>query len=203
MTDSLFAHYRHALETYIDAKDNTKPERIHEAFALDAVLTFSLATQNIAFPARSEGAAAIAKTLVSDFGARYSQCRTYYLCDADALVALIARDRTIDALPWLVVMREPAANALRIGHGTYRWVFDDKADDSAAPLVTQFHIHIARMDTIDDAGGAKLARLQDGLRYPWLAPADLAARYGVLASDASGEFAFARDFAQPARGIDA
>ncbi|QGZ62720.1 hypothetical protein [Paraburkholderia acidisoli] len=196
MTDSLLAQYRHALDTYIDAKDNTKPQRIHEAFAPDAVLTFSLATQNIAFPARSVGAAAIAQTLVSDFGARYSRCRTYYLCEA---ATLVAHDGVIDALPWLVVMREPAAGALRIGHGTYRWVFDEaRADADHATRVAQFHIHIARMDVIDDPDGAKLERLQSGLSYPWLAPADLAARYDALAGEAAGEFAFAREFARPA-----
>lgn len=191
--DSLLAHYRHALETYIDAKDNTKPARIHEAFAPDAVLTFSLATPNITFPSRSVGAEAIAKTLVSDFGDRYSCCRTYYLCEAQALAA---HDRVIDALPWLVVMREAAAGVLRIGNGTYRWTFDA---NEAAPRVAQFHIHIARMDVIDDPDGARLARLQEGLSYPWLAPADLAARYGALADEASGEFAFAREFSRPAR----
>jgi len=193
MTDSRLSHYRRALETYIDAKDNTKPARIHEAFAADAVLTFSLATPNIAFPPRSVGAEAIAKTLVSDFGERYSRCRTYYLCEADALAA---SERVIDALPWLVVMREAAAGALRIGHGTYRWTFD--AND-AAPRVTQFHIHIARMDVIDDPEAALLERLQEGLSYPWLAARDLAARYGALADEASGAFAFAREFARPVR----
>jgi hypothetical protein len=192
MKDSLLAHYRHLLETYIDAKDNTKPARIREAFAPDAVLTFSLATPNITFPSRSVGADAIATTLVSDFGARYSCCRTYYLCEADALVV---RDRVIDTLPWLVVMREEAAGALRIGHGAYRWTFD--ANDSA-PRVSQFHIHIARMDVIGDPDGARLERLQDDLSYPWLAPDDLAARYEALAEDASGSFAFAREFARPA-----
>lgn len=194
MTDSLLlSRYRRALEIYIDAKDNTKPARIHEAFAPDAVLTFSLATPNITFPSRSVGADAIAKTLVGDFGERYSRCRTYYLCEADALVA---RDRVIDVLPWLVVMREAAAGALRIGHGTYRWTFD--AND-AAPRVAQFHIHIERMDVVDDPDGALLERLQHGLSYPWLAPGELAERYGALASDASGSFAFAREFAQPVR----
>ncbi|MEX3844112.1 hypothetical protein [Paraburkholderia sp. BR10882] len=193
MEDPLLQHYRHALETYIDAKDNTKPARIYEAFAQDAELTFSLATPNIAFPARSVGAEAIAKTLVSDFGERYSRCRTYYLCEATALVA---RERTIEALPWLVVMREDAAGALRIGHGTYRWTFDS---NDIAPRVSAFHIHIARMDVIDDPDGARLERLQQGLSYPWLAPAELAARYGALAGDASGAFAFAREFARPVR----
>ena len=193
MKDSLHSPYRRALETYIDAKDNTKPARIHEAFAPDAVLTFSLATPNITFPARSDGAEAIARTLVSDFGARYSRCRTYYLCEADALVV---QDRVIEALPWLVVMREAAAGALRIGHGTYRWTFD--AND-LAPRVSQFHIHIARMDVIDDPDGARLERLQEGLSYPWLAADDLAARYGALAGEDSGSFAFARAFARPVR----
>ncbi|MEM5317078.1 hypothetical protein [Paraburkholderia sp. JHI869] len=193
MEDPRLPHYRRALETYIDAKDNTRPERIHEAFAPDAVLTFSLATQNIAFPARSVGAEAIAKTLVSEFAERYSRCRTYYLCEPDALVV---RERTIDALPWLVVMREDAAGALRIGHGTYRWTFDT---NDIAPRVSAFHIHIARMDVIDDPDGARLERLQEDLRYPWLAPDDLAACYGALADDASGSFAFAREFAHPLR----
>ncbi|WP_321907145.1 hypothetical protein [Paraburkholderia sp. J11-2] len=193
MENPLLPHYRHALETYIDAKDNTKPARIHEAFAPDAELTFSLATPNITFPARSVGAEAIAKTLVSDFGERYSRCRTYYLGAADALVV---RERTIDALPWLVVMREDAAGALRIGHGTYRWTFD--AND-ARPRVSAFHIHIARMDVIDDPDGARLERLQDGLSYPWLAAGELAARYGALAQDASGAFEFALAFAHPVR----
>jgi hypothetical protein len=193
MMDSLLPHYRRLLETYIDAKDNTKPARIHEAFAPDAVLTFSLATPNIAFPARSVGADAIATTLVTDFGTRYSRCRTYYVCEADALVV---RDRVIEALPWLVVMREEAAGALRIGHGTYRWTFE--ANDTA-PRVSQFHIHIARMDVIADPDGTWLARLQDGLSYPWLRPDDLAARYEALAEDASDYFTFAREFARPAR----
>jgi hypothetical protein len=190
MNDSLLPHYLRLLETYIDAKDNTRPARIHDAFAPDAVLTFSLATPNIAFPSRSVGAEAIATTLVTDFGARYSRCRTYYLCAADALVA---RDRVIEALPWLVVMREAAAGALRIGHGTYRWTFD------AVPRVSQFHIHIARMDVIGDPDGSRLERLQADLSYPWLDPDDLAARYDALAADASGLFTFAREFARPAR----
>ncbi|MFP3567337.1 hypothetical protein [Paraburkholderia sp. SIMBA_030] len=33
MTTPPLAHYRRALETYIDAKDNTRAERIAEAFA--------------------------------------------------------------------------------------------------------------------------------------------------------------------------
>ncbi|RDK01862.1 hypothetical protein [Paraburkholderia lacunae] len=186
MTTPPLAHYRRALETYIDAKDNTRAERITEAFALDAVLTISLATSNIAFPARTVGTDAIAKTLVSDFGAQYAQCRTYYVCDS-----LTINDRTIDALPWLVVMREPATGALRVGHGVYRWTFDEAAS------VTGFHIHIARMDVVPDADGALLATLQKGLSYPWLAPADLHEHLTSLARSTPA-LTFVEAFSRPA-----
>ncbi|MFL9917781.1 hypothetical protein PQR75_20805 [Paraburkholderia fungorum] len=180
------AHYRLALETYIDAKDNTRANRIAEAFAPDAVLTISLATSNIAFPARTIGTDAIAKTLVTDFGAQYAQCRTYYVCDS-----LSVDDGMIDALPWLVVMRERATGALRVGHGVYRWSFD------AMPAVTAFHIHIARMDVVPDADGKLLEALQDGLSYPWLAPGDLHARFASLARSTPA-LAFVEAFSRPA-----
>ncbi|SOE63541.1 hypothetical protein SAMN05446635_2354 [Burkholderia sp. OK233] len=180
------AHYRRALETYIDAKDNTHANRIAEAFAPDAVLTISLATSNIAFPARTVGANAIAKTLVTDFGAQYAQCRTYYVCDS-----LAVENDTIEALPWLVVMRERATGALRVGHGVYRWSFD------GTPAVTAFHIHIARMDVVPDADGTLLEALQDGLSYPWLVPADLHAHFTSLARSTPA-LAFVEAFSRPA-----
>jgi len=180
------APYRRLLETYIDAKDNTRAERIAEAFARDAVLTISLATSTIAFPARTLGADAIAKTLVIDFGAQYTRCRTYYVGDSFAV-----QRGVIDALPWLVVMRERASGALRVGHGVYRWTFDE------TPSVVGFHIHIARMDVIPDPDGALLDALQQGLDYPWLAPGRLLARFTAL-SDSAPELAFARAFCRPA-----
>jgi hypothetical protein len=182
--------YRRALETYIDAKDNTRARRIAEAFAVDAVLTISLATSAITFPARTIGTDAIAKTLVTDFGAQYTRCRTYYVCDA-----LEVRDGVIDALPWLVIMRETASGALRIGHGVYRWTFDE------APAVTGFDIHIARMDVVPDASGALLGALQENLNYPWLAPAVLLARFTTLARSTPA-LAFADAFSRPASAPD-
>ena len=191
MTTLPLARYRSALETYIDAKDNTRPERIAEVFATDAVLTFSLATSNIAFPARTVGTVAIARTLVSDFGAQYAQCRTYYVCDS-----LEAVGRKIEALSWLVLMREPAARALRVGHGVYRWTFgsDATADEGR---VTAFHIHIARMDVVSDPDGALLAALQGGLSYPWLKPATLREHFEALARSTPA-LAFVGAFAAPA-----
>jgi len=192
MTTLSLARYRSALETYIDAKDNTRAERIAEVFAPDAVLTFSLATSNIAFPARTMGTAAIARTLVSDFGAQYAQCRTYYVCDSLAVV-----EDEIEALPWLVVMREPAKQALRVGHGVYRWTFGSAEATAEATLVSAFHIHIARMDVVPDPDGGLLAVLQRGLSYPWLAPVELRKHFEALA-EAMPALAFVRAFAEPA-----
>ncbi|AFT87551.1 hypothetical protein [Paraburkholderia phenoliruptrix] len=178
--------YVRALEAYIDAKDNTRPQRMADAFASDAELTISLATSTITFPARTGGIDAITKTLVTDFGATYTRCRTYYVCDS-----LRARDGAIDPLPWLVLMREPAAGALRVGHGVYRWTFDDTGS------VSRFHIHIARMDVVPDADGTLLEALQEGLSYPWLAPAELQARF-VEHVRSLPELAFAEAFSRPA-----
>ncbi|QDQ85802.1 nuclear transport factor 2 family protein [Paraburkholderia megapolitana] len=186
--------YRVALETYIDAKDNTRPERIDEIFAADAVLTFSLATENIAFPARTVGAPAIAKTLVSDFGAQYARCRTYYVCDS--LHVSGTGDATgahVDALPWLVVMREPATGSLRVGHGVYHWMF---ARDAAGVRATRLHIHIARMDVVADPDGVALATLQDGLSYPWLRPEELRERILSIAREVPA-LGFVESFSQP------
>jgi hypothetical protein len=185
MTSPTLAPYTSALEAYIDAKDNTRAQRMSDAFAPDCELTISLATSTITFPARTVGLDAITKTLVTDFGATYTGCRTYYVCDS-----LKVRDGAIDALPWLVLMREPAAGALRVGHGVYRWTFDE------TPAVSRFHIHIARMDVVPDADGALLDALQEGLSYPWLPPAELHARFTELARRTPA-LSFVDAFARP------
>lgn len=50
MTSPTLAPYIRALEAYIDAKDNTRAQRMPDAFAPDAELTISLATSTITFP---------------------------------------------------------------------------------------------------------------------------------------------------------
>ena len=196
------APYAVPLATYVDAKDNDRPALISDIFAPDAALTFSLATPNIAFPSRSEGVDAIARTLVSDFGKQYARCRTYYLSDA-----LELSGDAVD-VPWLVLMREPAAGALRVGHGAYRWVFGGHdasgsgASSGAGLRVTHLHIHIARMDVVSDPDGALLETLQTDLDYPWLASSDLRARFAGLARTVPS-LAFAEGFAEPALLVDA
>ncbi|MGO4329893.1 hypothetical protein AB4Z48_13710 [Cupriavidus sp. 2TAF22] len=175
------------LETYVRAKDNNRPELIHEAFAQDATLTISINTDTIAFPAKTEGAQGIAATLVTEFAKTFDACRTYYVADELALVG----DSIV--VPWLVAMRETAANVLRLGKGYYRWGFA-QADGPAR--IASLHIHIERMDSVADPMAATLAALQAGLTYPWLPADELKTEINRLVA-AKPSLAFLQAFAEP------
>ncbi|QUN26405.1 nuclear transport factor 2 family protein [Cupriavidus sp. KK10] len=179
------------LAQYVEAKDNNRPTLIHEAFAPDASLTFSIDTDSISFPPRAEGADAIAATLVSEFAKTFDRCRTYYIGDVGA-----ALDGNAMTIPWLVVMRETAASALRVGKGYYRWGF--AAGDDGTYRIASLHIHIERIDTIADPGAVTLAALQAALPYPWLPAPVLAASIEAQAS-AQPALGFLNVFAQAAR----
>ena len=154
------------LERYVAAKDGNRPHLMAEIYAPDAVLTYSIATDSISFPARTVGVDAITRTLVVDFGQRFTRCQTYYIVDVPP-----AGDASIPFVPWLVLMREEARSSTRVGRGFYAWTF---ARANAGQLrVTAMHIHIERMDLIDDPDSQPLANLQAPLPYPWLPPAAL------------------------------
>jgi hypothetical protein len=164
------------LERYVEAKDLARPHLMRDIYAADAVLTYSIATDTIAFPAEVRGVEAITKTLVVDFALKFDRCRTYYLCDAPPTAAA-----SVAEVPWLVVMREPALSRLRTGRGFYRWTFQPDIADGVR--VAAMHIHIDRMDPIADPGARLLERIQAPLPYPWLSPAVLDTRLAGLASD--------------------
>ena len=180
---------RSLLERYVQAKDSVQPELMREIYAPDAELTYSIATDSISFPAKTVGLDAITRTLIVDFATRFAQCKTYYVCDAPP-----ADDSAFVRVPWLVVMREPAAGSLRIGKGYYEWSFARTA--SADLQVTTMRIHIERMDAIADAGATLLTAAQAALPYPWLAPARLRAAYQQRAA-AQRTLAFLHDFEVP------
>jgi hypothetical protein len=179
------------LARYVEAKDNNRPALIREAFAADASLTFSIDTDSISFPPKAEGADAIAATLVSEFAKTFDRCRTYYIGDVAA-----ALDGNAMTIPWLVVMRETAANALRVGKGYYRWGF--AAGDDGTYRIATLHIHIERMDTSADPGAVTLAALQAALPYPWL-PAPVLAAGIAMQTTAQPALGFLAVFAQAAR----
>jgi len=177
------------LERYVEAKDLNRPHLMHEIYTLDAVLTYSIATDEISFPSRSEGAEAIKRTLVIDFAKKFVQCKTYYLCDAPPKDA-----EELVVLPWLVLMREPAASCLRAGKGFYRWTFTRQ---SATFCVSAMHIHIERMDPIPDSGGGLLRAAQASLSYPWLTEKDMRQEFERLIQHDKG-LGFLKNFTTPA-----
>jgi hypothetical protein len=185
---------RRLLERYLEAKDGNRPELTPDLYLADAVLTYSIATDEIEFPDRTEGRDAITRVLITDFGRRFGLCKTYYICASPP-----QDDVDIPRLPWLVVMRERATAQLRVGRGTYRWQFAPAP--GAGLAVRAMHIHIERMATIADAEGRQLRALQHALPYPWLSPAALQRTMDELVQrDAS--LAFLRPFRAPASEAD-
>ena len=176
------------LEAYLEAKDLNRPSLIPECFTANAVLTYSIATDTISFPNKVVGADAIAQTLVRDFGKNFDRCKTYYLCDS-----IVDNSQRIDLMPWLVIMREASNSALRVGKGYYRWQFES---DDTRMRVCAMHIHIERMDIIEDRDGKTLYALQSELPYPWLPPATLLETFERLIKQGPS-FAFLDVFKTP------
>ena len=177
------------LERYVEAKDLVRPRLMRQIYTADAVLTFSIATDSIAFPEKVAGIDGITKTLVVDFSAKYSRCKTFYVCD------LLPQDTDrIATLPWLVLMSEPALACLRIGKGYYEWTFEQQA--RGVMQVVAMHIHIEQMDAIDDADGYLLSTAQSVLPYPWLPPSVMLSEFGNLVK-ADPAFTFLNAFEVP------
>jgi len=180
---------RDLLERYVEAKDFTRPALMPQIYRPEAVLTYDIATDAIRFPARTEGIEAITRTLITDFALQFRDCRTYYVCEAPSGDA-----QTVAVVPWLVVMREVDTGNLRVGRGYYRWTF--QVEGSAGKRVSAMHIHIDRMDRIDDPNGQIRQAVQSVLPYPWLPAAILRREMEGLSLRATA-LAFLRDFALP------
>ena len=176
------------LEVYVQAKDMNQPSVILDCYTPDAVLTYSIATGTISFPARTCGADAIAQVLVLDFGKSFDCCKTWYVCDS-----ITPDPKSIDFLPWLVIMRQVSSSDLRLGKGFYRWTFER---DESGMRVCAMHIHIERMDIIEDRDGKKRQAFHAALPYPWLRPEVLSETVGRLRKQGSA-FAFLEDFGEP------
>jgi hypothetical protein len=179
---------RALLERYVEAKDLMRPQLMREIYTREAILTYSIATDTIHFPARVAGVEGITQTLVVDFAARFGSCRTYYVTEG-------APDNSAHklAVPWLVVMQEKANAKLRIGRGCYEWHFAEEAGDKR---VCAMSIHIDRMDALVDDTALLRNAIQGRLPYPWLQPAILRERFEALARTAS-HFNFLADFSTP------
>jgi len=91
-------------------------------------------------------------------------------------------------------MNEPARDCMRIGKGCYEWTFEVQGPGRVQ--VVAMHIHIERMDPVDDGDGLLLSAVQAVLPYPWLPPNVMRSRLGTL-SETDPPLAFLRDFQVP------
>lgn len=181
---------RELLERYVEAKDDNRPALMTQVYRPDAVLNFSIATDEIRFPGEVHGVEAITRTLIVDFGERFVQCRTYYVSEAPPADG---DDGTV-VLPWLVIMREAVGGALRVGKGLYRWQFE--RDGAGRLWVRAMHIFIVRMAAISPADGEGLMTARPELPYPWLQPEELR-RVADRLLERQPELQFLRDFREP------
>lgn len=180
--------HKSLLEAYVHAKDKTCAPLIHDIYEPNAVLSISTSASAVAFPPLVVGAEGIAQTLVTDFATRFTDCRTYYVCDQ---LRTTADGNRIEQLLWLVLMREKETASLRIGRGYYNWQMTHHPD--ALWRVSEMHIRIDHMMLIADVAGDLLTTLHSFLPYPWLPPSVLDSSFGFIA-ETSPDFAFLREF---------
>ncbi|WP_343582841.1 hypothetical protein [Herbaspirillum sp.] len=188
----MFTH-KSLLEAYVYAKDKCCPSLVHEIYEPDAVLSISTSENAVAFPPKVVGADGIAQTLVTDFSRRFTQCRTYYVCDR-----LAPEEDRIDRLPWLVLMREEDSASLRIGRGYYDWKFNRHGRD--AWRAREMHISIDHMVLVADIAGDLLQTVQSFLPYPWLPPKVLDSSFGFI-GESNPSFAFLKEFRSDTFGV--
>jgi len=145
------------LRTYFQAKDENRPHLVARAFSDTATLEMQVRTGNIAFPAVSHGAAAIADVLVRRFGQAYENVYTFCLDPAPGAEEVRFSCR------WLVGMSDKASGQVRVGCGRYGWVFDPAAGGRAAHLT----ITIEAMQLLPPTDLPAVMDWLGGLAYPW------------------------------------
>ena len=144
------------LRGYFRAKDENRPQLLEDVFASNAVLVIHNRSTNIAFPAVTQGRAAIAEVLVRSFVLSNENVYSFYLgCPPPGV-----REFTC---PWLVGMSERSSGHLRIGCGTYEWAFEPHAPHMASRLV----ITIEAMQVLPITESAEVFAWLRALNYPW------------------------------------
>ncbi|GAB7548596.1 hypothetical protein CS8_082900 [Cupriavidus sp. 8B] len=162
------------IRTYIRAKDENRPHLMAQAFAADATLEMTVKSEAIAFPARSEGLAAISDVLVRRFGQSYDNVYTFCLAEAPP-----AGDAQRYGCDWLVGMTDKASGGVRVGCGSYAWEFSAQA---GARRVQALTIVIEAMEVMPpDAARPVLDGWLARLPYPWSTAAQVCEQAPALA----------------------
>ncbi|MDE8604748.1 hypothetical protein M3I01_017955 [Marinomonas sp. RSW2] len=148
---------------YIYAKDGNRPHLLKEAFTDSASLKMILKTENIAFPSNTLGLNEISEVLVRKFGQTYENVYTF--CVSDSLTS----DKNALSCDWLVCMTEKDGGAVRVGNGSYDWVFNDEP----VPLADHLTITIEQMVLLSPDYASQILDWVGVLPYPWCDVASL------------------------------
>lgn len=148
------------LRDYIHAKDENRPHLIPRVFCESACLEMRVKTQNISFPAVSQGAATIADVLSRRFNQAYENIYTFYL---DRPRARSANPPAVFACDWLVGMSEKATGEVRVGCGRYEWIFAQEPPHRVERLA----ITIEVMQTLPASRLPDILAWLLALEYPW------------------------------------
>lgn len=144
------------LRDYFRAKDENRPHVLERVFAPNAELVIQNRSPNIAFPAASRGRAAIAEVLVRTFAVSYENVYSFYLDRPSPG----AREFSC---AWLVGMSERSSREVRVGCGTYAWVFEPQPSGLAHRLA----ITIDSMQVLPQGEFERVFAWLGGLDYPW------------------------------------
>jgi hypothetical protein len=144
------------LRNYFHAKDENRPHVLARVFTPDAELSVANRSGTIAFPARTVGREAISDVLVRRFAQSYENVYSFYLQRPPPTSQTFACD-------WLVAMSEKESKGVRVGCGSYEWVFDAARSGLASHLtITILAMQALPPDELDPV----MAWVQ-ALDYPW------------------------------------
>jgi hypothetical protein len=130
---------------------------MRQAFDEAATLEMIVRTGTISFPPLAQGREEITEVLVRRFGQTYENVRTFCLAPAPD------SSRRTFSCRWLVGMSEKESRAVRVGCGTYDWVFQ-----AAMPhLAQRLAITIEAMAVLAPETVTVVMAWMEQLPYPW------------------------------------
>lgn len=147
-------HHKEIINSYIRAKDDSKPHLMKGVFEDSASLNMEVRTDNIAFPSETNGLDAITNLLVKDFNQTYENVYTF--CISDSVIT----DEKQTSCKWVVVMTDKEQGNIRVGYGDYKWVFNNA-------LASQLTIVIEKMIVLKKEDSEEIFNWINNKAYPW------------------------------------
>jgi hypothetical protein len=148
---------RESIVAYLRAKDENRPDLMHDAFDDAATLTMVVKAGTISFPPAAKGRDAITDVLVRRFGEAHEDVRTFCLASPP-----LPAD-TAFSCDWLVAMSERENRMVRVGCGRYDWLFRSDAPRRAEHLA----ITIEVMEALPPDCLVPITNWLSPLPYPW------------------------------------